>query len=194
MIQKSILLCCVILIYTSVFAQEKETEAFSKIAIEAQFTRSVSINDLDEFWEMKYGAKFNFNSPFYFGFIGIGIDYNKFSSFNQIQPNFSSVFISLNLTQKAELFFNTKLFAGIKFGSFIMMFDTSDETEFESTESEMAIGAIFGYQVPLSNKLSIISSTNFTTVFTNKKLKIWNISAGLVYEFDSPIWFKEFMN
>ena len=186
------LFCLIILqiISTKTYSQKP----FEKIGVNFSYNRNLSIDDLKEYWEIDYGGSINLDTPFYFGQVGLGIDYTKFSSKNVVQPDFNSLFISMKFSKKLELFLETKLSAGIKFGTYLMLFDDNNATDFESTESELAIGAQVKYEIPITMSLSVFASTDFTTVFTNKRLKLWDASAGLLYEFDSPEWFREFMD
>lgn len=186
-----ILLCLIITQIIS--AQNYKHSPFEIIGVNINYSHNLSMDDLKEFWDVNYGGSINFETPFYFGHVSLGIDYTKFASNNSVQPDFNSFFISMKFSKKLELFLSTKLSAGIKFGTFLMFFDVTTATDFESTESELAIGAQIKYEIPITHPVSFYTTSEFTTVFTNKRLKLWDVTAGLMYEFDSPKWFKEFM-
>ncbi len=174
-------------------AQESVQNPFSTIGINASFNRSISIEDLDEFWEADYGVSVRFETPFYFSHVSLGLDYTKFTSKKNLQPDFNSFFLSMMLNRKLDLFSGTNISAGIKFGTFIMLFDDTDATEFESTESELAIGANVKFEAPILKNIRLYLSTDFTTVFTNKRMKLWDASGGIIYTFVTPKWLKDFL-
>ncbi len=184
----------VILIITGHYhAQEKSTNAFSEFTIEAGYTNNLSSGDIEEYWESGNAAAFSISTPFYFGTVGIGIDASIFESKLKGRPDFKTFFINLSWMKGIRLLGFSQLNAGVKVGSYNMLFDDNNLTEFESNESELAVSAIAQYDTEVVEELRIYLRPEFLTVFTNKRLKLFIITAGLSYTFNSPQWIRDIL-
>lgn len=175
------------------YSQETGKAAFSELLVTANYNQTISNGDLNEFWETGKGISVSALTPFYLGETGLGIDASIIKSKSEIQPNFNSFFINLAWMQDINIFQFSSLKFGVKFGSYIMLFDDNELSEFESNESELAVSASARYGIKIYKNFNLYISTDLITVFTRKRLKFVNAGIGLSYRLNSPQWLKEFL-
>ena len=174
-------------------AQDKTAKVFSEFTIDAGYVNHISTGDLEEYWKPGSAASLSISTPFYFGTMGIGVDASKFESKFEGRPDYNTFFINLSWMQGVRLPGFSRLYAGIKAGSYNMLFDDNNLTEFESNESELAIAAIVQYDIEVYREFRIYLRPELLTVFTNKRIKLFNINAGLSYTFNSPQWIRDIL-
>lgn len=193
MINKIILLIILFTIPQLSFAQKDSAAAFNSIDLFAGLNININEGDLSEYWNPGKGISVNITTPFYAGTIGIGVDALFFNSKSNNQPDYKSFFINLSWMQGIKIYDPAELRLGVKFGSYNMLFAENNQSEFETNESELAIAAAGTLQIRLYKKLYLNICPELLTVFTNKRMKLFNISTGLSYSFDSPLWIKRIL-
>jgi hypothetical protein len=181
-----ILIFCGILV-----AQDIPGNEFSTINVSLNYNQNILDDDLKEYWFDGRGGSLSFSTPFYIGEAGLGLDFSAIKSKSIRQPNYETFFMHIAWRQGLGLGKFVKLLAGVKFGSYIMLFNDVALSQFESNESELAIAATGQININLTGRISINFASEFLTVFTNKRMKIAHYGAGASYLFDSPKWLRE---
>ncbi|PKL88053.1 MAG: hypothetical protein CVV23_12170 [Ignavibacteriae bacterium HGW-Ignavibacteriae-2] len=188
------LLLIMLLPPSGLYSQNVESEVFETITLSAGYNKNISMGELNKYWNADKGASLKIESPFYAGLLGVGVDGQLFTSNSLLQPDYKSFFIYMYWQYQLKLLFNTSLRAGVKFGSYVMIFNDVTLSEFESNESELGIGASFQYDIPVSKIFTFYVQSDFVTVFTMKRIKLFNAGAGVSYNFTSPEWIKDILN
>ncbi|MBN1300622.1 MAG: hypothetical protein JW995_05355 [Melioribacteraceae bacterium] len=163
---------------------------FSEIYFSLKYLENMDIKDLHEYWEANHGAYLSTETNFYTGFIGIGVETQYFESRNLQQPDYRTLFINISWRYKLEISGKAGISAGVRSGSYLMLFDDSEQSEFENTESELAVSSFVNIDIPVASCLMVNFNSDFITVFTKKRVKLFNASAGLTYIIETPKWIK----
>lgn len=167
------------------------TKAFSEIVIGGNYVWNGSIGDLDEYWTSDHGVDGFIQTPFYAGDIKISLTYIPFTGNDAYHPDFNSYYI--NLGWKENLYFsnNMSINVGAKIGSFMMSFQDDTLSTFRNQESEIGLAAEAGFKFGVSSEIDIQINANFLSVFTSRRIKLFNIFAGVSYAFTSPKWMRK---
>jgi hypothetical protein len=170
--------------------QGPSTKAFSEIMIGGNFVWSKSSDDLDEYWNSDNGLDGFIQTPFYAGDIKIGFTYIPFKGKDGYHPDFNSYYI--NLGWKENLYFSSSISmnVGAKIGSFMMSFQDDTLSAFRTQESEIGIAAEAGFKFGITQEIDLRINANFLTVFTNRRIKLFSLFAGVSYAFISPKWMR----
>jgi hypothetical protein len=176
----------------NIFAQEKSSDkAFSKIIIGGNYVWNSSMGDIQDYWTTGSGLDGFLQTPFYAGNIKLSLTYLPFEGKDEYHPNFESYYINFGWSENLDLVSGISLNAGAKIGSFMMSFQDDTLNAFRSSESEIGAAAEVGLSFGLSSALDFNISADFLTVFTSRRIKLFNIHAGLSYAFNSPKWMRE---
>ncbi len=162
--------------------------AFTKTQVRVNYLNNYDRESLNDFWSAKHGAGVIYSTPFYAGNISLGVEYLPFSGRIDKYPDFQSLFISLTWYEKILLPLNSSLGIGVKGGSFMMIFDDETLTEFEGTESEIALSPLVNFELGISQYFSLYAEANFISVLTAKRIKLFNLSGGISYNCNTPAW------
>jgi hypothetical protein len=176
----------------SIYAQEKRPiSAFSEVTLGANFVWNGSSGDLDEYWNSGSGIDGYIQTPFYAGNIKLSFTYMPFKGRDINHPDFNSYYINLGWNENISLVNRLSLYLGVSIGSFLMSFDDETLTEFKTQESEIGAAAEAGLKFSVTPALYFQISTDFLSVFTSRRIKLFNMFAGVSYAFTSPKWFRE---
>jgi hypothetical protein len=172
------------------FPQDGDT-AFSKITIGAKVQYKSNNDFLNKYWDPHKGIEVSIGTPFYFGSVNAGITIIPFSSLSPAKPDYVSRLYSLSWGSKLILPYNTSFSVGVKAGNYTFSFaDDTINTNLQ-TESEFTAGlySLFSFNELYGCSLNL--SADFLKVFTNKRITLVFISAGISYSISSPIWFRK---
>lgn len=171
--------------------QEPSTKAFSKIIIGGNFVWNSSIGDLDEYWTSDNGLDGFIQTLFYAGDIKISFTYIPFKGKDEYHPDFNSYYINLGWKENLNITNDISLNVGAKIGSFMMSFQDDTLSAFRNQESEIGVAAEAGIKFGVSSAIDIHFNANFLSVFTSRRIKLFNLFAGVSYAFTSPKWLRE---
>jgi hypothetical protein len=176
----------------SIYAQGSSSRsAFEEIALGVNYVWNGSSGDLDEYWNSGSGIDGYIQTPFYAGNIKIGFTYLPFHGRDLAHPDFESFYINLGWNENVSLTKRITLYIGVSVGSFLMTFNDETLTEFRTQESEIGAAAEAGLKFSLSSALNLQVSADFLSVFTSRRIKLFNAFAGVSYAFTSPQWFRD---
>jgi hypothetical protein len=173
---------------------QENSEAFDYIKLTAEITKSRTDNFFTSFWSIERGGAGEIEFPFYFGSIKAGLMHIQFYGRENKYPDFGSNYIFLGWDKELFLPFNFSIYAGGKTGSFLMNFQDKSLNAYERNESELAASIEGRLNLYLTKNFLIYFSAEHTAIFTQKKIEMFLVKAGISILIDSPYWLKEFLN
>ena len=172
-----------------IFSQNEDPYSNSKIGV--NYINTSEEGGLENFWDAQNGFGVFFQTPFYAGDILLGLNHIPCEGMKEKYPNFKSNYIYLGWIGKVKLPLNSALGAGLKFGTFMMSFESDTLSSFSKTESEFAVGPFAQFSINIFKWLMLDLSGEYTVVLTNREMKLVNFSAGLSYSFSTPAWLRK---
>jgi hypothetical protein len=172
------------------FPQNNDT-AFSKIMLGANLQYKSNNDFLNKYWTPHKGIELYAATPFYFGSITAGASIVSFSSLNSKKPDYTAKLFFVSWGNKLNLPFNTSFSAGIKAGNYTFSFADDTINSNLQTESELAAGLFALFSLNKLYGFSLNISADFLKVFTNRRITLIFLSAGISYSVNSPIWFRK---
>lgn len=160
---------------------------------------NVSLNSnktvLHNYWKPGnvYGAYFKFHLSF--ALVQTGVSFVPFDSKNTIQPNFDGTFLYAQLEKVIFTIDNFTINAGVRFGFFRMVFESTSlyHTEDEMQEHEIFAGLVSSVNYKFTENLGINLDVNYSSILTRKKINLIFIGTGIYYSFNTPQWLKDFL-
>ena len=176
----------------------QDTTAFSNIKVGLDYSNNFSRNDdIHKYWKPNSGLRGYFDTPFYFGNVNAGVRFMTFDTFTKELPDFWSLYFFIGWGIELELPLNLKWCNGFNVGHYQMDFNEDEELgqegEFEDRESEFAIELISKLSYPITDEVNVNTSLSYLRVFTNKKMDLFFVNAGLNYTFRTPKWLRDFL-
>lgn len=175
------------------FAQQYK-EPFSSIDIRGGLLINSNRNLLHQYWKPGKGFFISADSPFYFGNIEAGIFYIPFKSLTFEIPDYKNYFFFLGFNKAVTLPFNVSFKSGLKLGSSFFKFADDSLTAYESIESEIGIDFFASLKLQFYEGFHLNTSIDYLGIITNRKIQLLFLSAGIGYEFSTPLWMREFLN
>ena len=180
-----------ILLFLSEFILPQSiSNPFDNSSFGISYIKTTEHNGLETYWNIESGFGGYFQTQFYIGDISVGLAHTPFKGVKNKYPDFSSNYIYLSWIGTIDLPLNSSLGAGVKIGSYLMTFESDTLNSFQENESELAIGPYAIFSLPILNHISVNISGEFITVFTNRSMKFFNLSAGISYSFTTPNWLR----
>ena len=186
---KSKIIFFALFIFGPIYSQTMNN-TFDKSTFALSYIKTTEHNGLDTYWNIGNGFGGYFQTQFYIGDISVGLSHTSFKGIKSKYPDFSSNYIYISWIGVIDLPLNSSLGAGVKVGSYLMTFESDTLNSFQKNESELAIGPYAVFTLPLFSQLSLNLSGELITVFTNRSMKFFNLSAGVSYSFSTPDWLR----
>lgn len=190
--KKIIISLFVIFLFSTEICAQKN-ELFSQLEFELSASRNLYNPNLKNYWEPSTGFNLGGFLPLGNVKFGAGIQYLPFEGSYYIYPDFKTIFLYSNLALENRIYSDIKMGFGISAGSYLMDFEDQNSNEYENTESEFGVGIFHYFSIPVFKELSIKVQSSFLTVFTKKKIRLFNAEIGLNYRMNSPEWIKDLL-
>jgi len=87
-----------------------------------------------------------------------------------------------------------KFYSGLNIGSFQMDFEDEDIEEGLVSESELGIEFMLRLSFQILKNANLNIEGSYLRIFTNMKIDLLYVSAGIDYSFNSPDWLRDFLN
>jgi len=171
-----------------------EESPFEKIKIGIQYTNNFNRNIFHNTWHPSGGIKGFFETPFYFGRTQFGLRIMNFKTKDLNIPEFSSWFVYAGWGVEFKTLRLLKLYTGLNIGSFQMDFEDEDIEEGLVSESELGIEFMVRLSFQILKNANLNIEGSYLRIFTNIKIDLLYVSAGIDYSFSSPDWLKDFLN
>ena len=167
---------------------------FEKIRIGLEYTNNFNRNIFHDTWHPSGGIKGFFETPFYFGKMQIGLRLMNFNSKDLNIPEFFSWYIYAGWGVEFKTLKVLKLYSGLNISSFQMNFKDEDIEPGLRSESELGIEFMvrFSFEILKNTNLNIEGS--YLQVFTNQKINLFYVSAGIDFLLNTPDWLRDFLN
>lgn len=170
-----------------------KAEPFDSSTITLNLISNINSNDFHNFWEPKTGFEINGSSNFYAGFLELGFNYNKNRSISNDQPDYTSIFSYIGYGLKYQFTKSISNYSSIRIGNYFMNFDDPNIHAELKSEHELGIGFNTSLQYSFSKNYAFNLSIQHYKIFTNKRIYLWSVAAGINYSFSTPKWLKEFL-
>ncbi|MBN2571223.1 MAG: hypothetical protein JXA68_03785 [Ignavibacteriales bacterium] len=193
---KKILLCIAFyLLLANITYSQKEELPFENIQVGANYFNNFNKNEFHKYWNSTNGAGAYLKTPFYFGFIKIGLNYSDCQSKSNEQPDFVNLIAYLDWGKEFQLPLDICVSTFFKIGISQMDFERSALFVHEGflLERELLIGTGFIISYDLIDRLQIFTGLDYQKTFTQKPMELSFLQIGLSYKFDSPEWLKDFL-
>lgn len=178
------------------YSQINDTsEVFNSVILEIKVSENTNRNLIHHFWDVNTGAGLSISSEFYMGELGLGVDYISFNKKSVELPDFKSLFFFLSWKNKVLLFYDLYFFIKGKAGIYNFIFERIDDSIHEGllNESEITLGVSGGISYKAVKGLNISFSVSHIKVFTNERINLVFINAGLSKTFNMPSWLKDIL-
>jgi len=171
-----------------------EESPFEKIKIGLQYTSHFNQNIFHNTWQPSGGIKGFFETPFYFGRAQVGLKLMYFRTKDLSIPEFISWFVYGGWGMEFKLLRLLRLYSGLNIGSFQMKFEDEDIEPGLRSENELGIEFMvrFSFEILKNTNLNIEGS--YLQVFTNQKINLFYVSAGIDFLLNTPDWLRDFLN
>lgn len=176
-------------IATNVWGQTEKP--FSSVAVILKGVYTQNQNIINDYWKSEFGGEIMASTPFYAGYLDIGIQYLPFSGESEKYVNFSSMFISLGWGMNMPIVKNLDLFLGAKFGTSILDFDNSALSAFEKSENEFTIATFGRLLYSVNGNILFTLGADYSKIFLTHEIKLLTLNGGIGFKFSTSNWFRE---
>jgi len=180
------------LVSIKMIAQQKE-KPFESITLSGAGSYFLTDNLEDIGWYSTYGIRLNAEMPFYWGQIGVGINFNPYNSQHDL-PTMNIYGINLNWGNTLSLSSSLDFYIGIAIGSCFLSFEGNQLTQYERLENELSFGANTRIIFKANSNLGFHLSLGINKIYTNNNIRQADVGAGLEYKFATGKWLKEFLD
>ena len=184
------------LVIQSMLAHDTSAQAyqddFSGLELRLGYARDISADPVQEFWKTKSAYSFALATPLFGGIASAGAQYQPFSGRFDQYPSFKSTYLSLAWGYRWHDKNNGIYETGARLGNFYMVFD-DDTFEGVRNESELAMSLYQSVKARISGRSYLFIKGTYTRVYTNTRMNLFHIGAGLIVEVRMPKWLKTFL-
>ena len=164
---------------------------FRRLELRAGVAQNLSQDPILDLWSPGPSFSFDASTPFYFGTIGAGFRFERFSGRSAGRPSFNSLLTSLRWG------FHWSQWAvehemGVEIGSFFMAFE-EDTFAGARRESELALGAYYRIQLPLTERAGLFVRGAYTGVRTRRRMDFFHVTTGIVIKAGMPTWLRSLL-
>ncbi|MFB0516534.1 MAG: hypothetical protein ACETWG_08015 [Candidatus Neomarinimicrobiota bacterium] len=170
----------------------QDTLAFNSLLIGLQVTENYNQEVFRNYWEPEMGVEGLISMPFYSGVAHAGVQLTWFSGKNKSYPNFFNIHPFLGWGFRMSLPYRSSWYFCVRIGIDQMIFDQLEG--YEKSESEVASSLNTMFSMPIHRDCHMLLSTGYKTIFTQKRIHLLQISAGMAYIIRTPPWLKGFLD
>jgi hypothetical protein len=163
--------------------------AYSSLDIGIQGSVNINKNRFHEFWQSEPVTDIYAVTPFYAGFLKIGISINEYSGTPEYEAYFPYLAWGFQVPDSSLLAWINS----IKVGNYLMQFGDYETNETKTDESELGLMVSTGLSFILYKRIRINVSLDYFRVYTRYPIELTYLSAGLSYGFNTPQWFRNFL-
>jgi len=173
-------------LFGSARALESESDAYKIITLKFSTYYDISDNMYHNYWSRDIAFALKAETPFYYGNFIFGLFGGDHNSDRDEYYEYSSLFIHAGWGMPVKLTDKITYSSSIVAGNYLMLFDTSDDLNLESLESELALGAGSELDFLFKDKFLLTISAAYLKIYTNHRIHQFYIGAGIGYSFDMP--------
>ncbi len=175
--------------YTPIGVSGQDT-AFETLTLGLNVSQSTTDELFQKFWRPSRTLGFTAYTPFYFGTIQVEVRPTYFSSRDQTQKDFVSVFALLRWNYHFSFTNSLSWYGGVSVGDLFMRF----QDEINPNESEFVLGYQIGLGFQINSHISSCLQFSQEQVKTYHPIKLKDISIGLHYSFQTPSLILKFLD
>jgi hypothetical protein len=177
----------------SLLYAEITDNTFSSLSFRLNLLTNTNRITLHDDWTPFWGGEVEIELPFYTGDIRAGLHLFQFNGTNETYPDYLVSYFYIGWGGDILLSSKISWFIGIRTGSYQMRFDDTDINPTQRTESELAAGVDSRLNLKFSSKWTGQLGIGYIAVFTNKQIDLINLSIGVTYTIDSPVWLMDLL-
>lgn len=162
-----------------------EESPFEKIKIGIQYTNNFNRNIFHNTWHPSGGIKGFFETPFYFGRTQFGLRLMYFNTNDLNIPELFSWFVYVGWGMEFKAFRLLRFYSGLNIGSFQMYFKDNNIEPGLKSESELGLEFMVRLSFQLLKNANLNIEGGYLRIFTNIKIDLFYVSAGIDYSFNS---------
>lgn len=190
---KSFLIIFILSVHFSPALYSQDTP-FSEISLIPGAKFTLNKNAFHNYWEPGKSYNLKIMSPFYYGEIGLGIEYQKFESIKLPAGDFDGYYASLHWEYPFELLKGVIVIAGFHTGINVFAYDDEEDIgEAGSIESETAAGFFGGVRINFGSQWFVAGGIDYRQIFTHNPIELSFFYAGVGKTFETPGWLREFL-
>lgn len=187
-------LAFIILLFCLQAASAQDNEhPFSTVEFSGGILINSNRNLLHQYWEPGKGYFISAGTPFYFGDIEIGMLSIPYKKLSDDVPDFRNYFFFMGLSRDISLPLNISITGGVRFGSNLFKFSDDSLSEYDAIESELGFDLYTSGKIRVFEGLHIKMNADYLGILTKRPIRLFFLSAGVGYEFNTPVWLKEFL-
>lgn len=162
-------------------------DAFSRISLSGGRAYNVNENDFHDSWAVRYAGEAAFATPFYAGEAELGAALHRYDAVGPDVPRFDAVLFYLGWGLDLSPFEVLSWQSGFDVGTYRMTFD---EETFPGVrnESEVMLGLNTRIRFNFSRAVSLYAIGRRMRIYTDPRLELTYVSAGIRVTIDSPNW------
>jgi hypothetical protein len=149
-----------------------------------------SPDELEEQWSGGAGMTAILSTPIYPGYLDAGVLLTMNKARDELTPDFLIRYLFLGWDWYVSLPGSFQGFAGVHCGNCNFLFDDTDVTDPQKSESEFAAGFSTGGKYSFSENWLLACNLRQTTVFTRRRIHLTHLIVGVEYRFDNPDWLR----
>jgi len=187
-------LLCVLLAVAASPALAGEDDAFKTLTLSLDVAANSNDETFHQYWDPRAGARVELETPFYLGAVQLGLHVNKNDNKRDDVPAFWSSYIYLGWVGQYTWESGVRLSAGALAGNYLMDFGDPALSDVKALESELAIAAVARVAYLFNASWGIRAGAEYRRVYTARRINLVFVSAGVQWQFDSPLWLQEFLD
>lgn len=167
---------------------------FNRISTKLYGSPVIIQNSLQKFWRSAPEWGVALESPFYRGFMEIGLSAWSFEKTAPQYPDFKARIFYLGWGHSLQPSKRLSLFGGMVAGNFLMEFPGKKGNGSEPvTESEIALGWNTGGRWHFSQNGYLWSEVRRLTILTRREINFTTLNVGFAWQVNTPGWLRHFL-
>lgn len=192
MIRSALLLLCLLAVSVGrLAAQPGRGAPFETLDVEIGGTFNTNRTLLHDFWKPGYGVEGQIATPFYLGEAVAGGAFHRYGVVADV-PAFDALLLVVGWGLPLSLGSHLRWHNAFTLGNYRMTFD-DDTFAGVRNESELILGLQSRLHVHLSQAWSLYVGGRYDRVFTEARMPLFFVSAGLSHTLRTPRWLRTFL-
>ncbi|UCF06958.1 MAG: hypothetical protein JSV33_08055 [bacterium] len=170
----------------------EQSGPFETLKVGVEYLSNTNRNLFHEFWDPVRGIDLSIATPFYAGTMRTGISLFPVTAKDVATPDYYHIFVHAGWGKHLRLPADLNLFGGFSIGynTFILGIEAIEGIRYES---ELGLMFSLRMSVPVYGNWRAVLGGSHLTVLTHERIELVFLTFGLNYSFDSPLWFRNFM-
>lgn len=181
-----------LILWTGIFITARGQTPFETSTLGTGISIHLADSGLNKYWDTGTGYAVWWSTPFYLGELELyAARLSHIAQNPAAQPDLTTIYTSLTWGIPAEIGSRVILFGGISIGN--SFYYQTAEGPFEYPESEFSAGLTGRLSIRLTDRTTLQARLQQTRVYTYHRIDYRWLTVGLEYRFDTPGWFKSFL-